>query len=125
MYFYYLGGLDRKVNYLNGQLNGPYLKNYDNGKVNVSGEFSNGLKTGHWTWYTNVGTIDMSGDFVDGLQDGYWEYYYPVIRCILKVRDISKPDCETENGCFTIKTAQSGEKVRTKMIWKPDIGLPV
>ena len=45
-FYYYLGGLDRKINYVNDKLEGNYIKYYDKGKVNVKGQFNDGRKTG-------------------------------------------------------------------------------
>jgi antitoxin component YwqK of YwqJK toxin-antitoxin module len=115
-YYYYLGGVDRKISYLSDKPHGPYKKYYDNGKLNVEGTFDQGNKTGKWTWYTNVGTKDMEGNFVDGKQDGLWKYWIPGDSLAIGSKGYFKEDYDMVNGNSSIRMVLSGKRVNTNRI---------
>lgn len=48
---------------------------YDNGQVICSGEKINSLNEGVWTWYFEDGSIQMKGNFSRGKRTGTWKTY--------------------------------------------------
>jgi len=61
--------------YLDGELHGEWVWNYDNAKKAFEGEFSAGSPIGkHKYWYRS-GQLKMRGEYLAGELHGRWEYY--------------------------------------------------
>ena len=46
-----------KLSNLNGNLHGPYISYYENGRIEVSGYYEKGHKIGSWKWYDSSGIL--------------------------------------------------------------------
>jgi antitoxin component YwqK of YwqJK toxin-antitoxin module len=52
--------------YVNGQLNGSFVVNFEDGTPFVSGNYLNDQRHGKWTFYNEDGTVNMVLDYVNG-----------------------------------------------------------
>lgn len=55
---------------------GSYLSYYDNGILQVNGNYHQGNQTGKWTWYYSNGNLQYIENFIDGKEDGEYIYYF-------------------------------------------------
>jgi antitoxin component YwqK of YwqJK toxin-antitoxin module len=60
-----------EAHYMNGKLHGMYTR-WNNQKVDMKGEYENGLKTGPWIENASVDGTKSDGDYVDGKKHGPW-----------------------------------------------------
>ncbi len=58
------GGVVRRVNYVNGKLDGNVELSYPNGKPKFSGAFVDGKKNGFWQYYSEKGKVCITGEYV-------------------------------------------------------------
>lgn len=76
-YFLLENQIHTEKQFVQDSLTGKYTKYFENGRVNISGEFLNNKKEGDWKWFDKQGGKDMEGQFVKDQQSGNWIYYYP------------------------------------------------
>ena len=59
-----------------GRPTGPYVEYYENGQVEVEGNYKDGVKDGKHVGYYKNGQILVEGNYKDGKEDGKWVGYY-------------------------------------------------
>ncbi len=76
VYHFSKGGPEQcELTVLYDQYTDDYKYFYPNGKLNIKGQFFNGLKNGTWTWYYWNGNISSTGVYDYDQATGKWEYY--------------------------------------------------
>lgn len=74
---YYPNGETKEIeNYINNELNGPYLEYYRNGEVSVSCTYLKGQRHGNFVEYYFDGEIWETGKFFEGDYDGEYITYF-------------------------------------------------
>ena len=56
--------------------NGSFIWYFSNGRIQESGNFTNGKKDGDWYGFFDTGKPDYKGRYFDGKMHGIWEWYY-------------------------------------------------
>jgi len=63
------------ITYKKGDRNGPFISYYDNGNIEVEGNYYNGYcQKGEWLYYYKNGIIESKGNYDCDKQIGIWEY---------------------------------------------------
>ncbi len=57
-------------------LNSQFLFDDENLFISDNGQYSDGKKTGHWTYQNQFFQIEAEGNFVNDKKEGLWKYYY-------------------------------------------------
>jgi antitoxin component YwqK of YwqJK toxin-antitoxin module len=60
-----------KSNYLNGKINGKFEVWFENGAIELSGQYKNDFRDGPWVIYNNNGTIKYKLEYKDGITKDY------------------------------------------------------
>jgi hypothetical protein len=66
------GLMIRKMNYLDGKLDGKCEIFFTDGTPKLTANFKKGLKVDKWTYFTSKGKVFISGEFEDGTAKGIW-----------------------------------------------------
>ena len=74
-FYYPLGNIQQKANYINNVVSGELEGYYDNGQVQYIGLMKEDKNTGYWEYFYENGQMMSKGNFIEGAQDGYWEFY--------------------------------------------------
>ena len=69
------GQLREKINYKDGELNGPYEVYYENGQLKEKGNFKDVKRDGLFERYHENGQLELKGNFKEGKEDGLWNYF--------------------------------------------------
>ena len=74
---YYSSGKTKEIeNYVQNELNGPYIEYYRNGQISVSCSYHEGQRHGEYVEYYYDGTTWETGYFKDGQYDGEYNTYF-------------------------------------------------
>jgi antitoxin component YwqK of YwqJK toxin-antitoxin module len=60
----------------NGQMQGPYLREYSGGKRAAKGSYDRSEPDGDWTWWHENGNESQKGKYVKGRQVGPWTRWH-------------------------------------------------
>lgn len=72
------GTLVFEGNWVSNKLEGPTTTYFSNtGKVQNTGAYKNGLKSGIWKEYFSAGNLFMTGTYMNGTRNGVWQEFYP------------------------------------------------
>lgn len=69
------GGVIKKVNYVNGKLNGKSELFYFNGKAKLSASFVEGKPDQEWVFYNSNGKVMIQGKYDKGKPVNLWDVY--------------------------------------------------
>lgn len=75
-YFYKNGSVYRKLNSLDGKLEGVFSEFYKTGELKISGRYKNGLEDGVWKTFNRRGKIIKKGKYSKGEKVGVWKTFY-------------------------------------------------
>ncbi|RTL60329.1 MAG: hypothetical protein EKK37_05690 [Sphingobacteriales bacterium] len=75
IFFYANGSVNEKNSYADGQLNGPSVNYYLNGKKYVELNYINGEKDGYYKSYYQHDQLKSEGWYKEGKAQGKWIYY--------------------------------------------------
>ncbi len=64
------------LNPITKNLEGPYVKYHQNGKLAISGYYSDNLPDSTWVFYFESGSIKSKGQYKNGDASGFWKTYY-------------------------------------------------
>jgi len=53
---------------------GPFIA-WENGYVNIRGQYENGKEVGEWLWYDVKGNVQVRGQYENGKEVGEWFWY--------------------------------------------------
>lgn len=77
----YSNGQPEVIYYLKGkEANAEKVKEevfYENGKLEYTGEFKNGVENGEWVYYYQNGNIKAREYWKNGVESGTWKEYHP------------------------------------------------
>ena len=51
---------------------GRHVIHHENGQKQVEGNYKEGMKDGHWTYWYENGQKESEGNFKEGMEDGLW-----------------------------------------------------
>ena len=75
-YFYENGKLKQKEDYIDGKLDGEFIRNHTNGQLNASWAYTNGVRNGKSKSYYSNGQLNENMNYILGELDGIYEEYY-------------------------------------------------
>lgn len=75
-YFYKNGKLKQKEDYVDGKLDGEFIRNHTNGQLNASWAYTNGVRNGKCKSYHSNGQLEENKNYILGELDGIYEEYY-------------------------------------------------
>lgn len=61
---------------LNGKKDGPYIRKYENGNIDIEVSYIKGKREGQYKTYYENGNIYGEGNYIDGKLDGPQKKYY-------------------------------------------------
>lgn len=67
------GVLALKTVFKQWKLNGGFQRWYDNGQLEVQGEFIDNQRAGHWQIWHDNGQLESEGDYLNGAKNGTWK----------------------------------------------------
>ena len=75
--YYESGKVKEEGNYVDGKVEGEWVKYYESGKVKEEGNYVDKKTEGKWVWYYESGKVFWERNYVDGKREGksvgYWE----------------------------------------------------
>ena len=74
--YYENGQIEIEGNYKDGKEEGKWVEYYKNGQILVEGNYKDGKEEGKWVEYYNSGEKKRQGNYKDGERDGKWVEYY-------------------------------------------------
>jgi len=112
--------LNKVKNYKLGKEDGLYISYYNNGVVDMKGQYSDGERAGLWKVYYNRGSLYSIGNYIKGYQEGEWRYYANSANLLVDVVDLfvaasKNNDTENPDMLNKIGTYKRGEKIG---VWK-------
>ncbi|MDC6461128.1 toxin-antitoxin system YwqK family antitoxin [Gammaproteobacteria bacterium] len=73
--YYENGQLKEKGNHQDGERDRPYENYYENGQLKEKGNFKDGKRDGLFERYHENGQLELKGNFKEGKEDGLWNYF--------------------------------------------------
>ena len=70
------GQIQIEGQYNEGKRFGVWIEYYNNGSKKEEGKYKDGLKVEEWLTYFIDGIIKSKGVYISGLKDGLWKYWY-------------------------------------------------
>lgn len=74
--WYQNGNLQIKGNYQRNKATGTWYYFYQNGNLQMKGDMADNVHNGFWEYYYENGNISMKGSLKDGKKEGDWEFFY-------------------------------------------------
>lgn len=96
------GVIVKKINYLDGILNGEVTYFYNTGKIKLSGRFSNGLKIGDWKFYNQNEKIQWTQSYSNGSPVGKSFVYDKKGKKVLISFDFEKKQFDVTSDDFSL-----------------------
>ena len=70
--YYENGQLELKGNFVDGKMEGPFQRYYENGQLQLEVNYKNDLMDGLYKDYYENGKLESEGNYKDGERDGKW-----------------------------------------------------